>query len=68
VPIVVKHQLKLADRQCRIVELYVSLLGTIKAKELAQDMLREAHDALTPFGSRASRLHELADFIVERKS
>lgn len=47
---------------------YVSLLGTVKAKELAQDMLREAHDALTPFGSRASRLHELADFIVERKS
>lgn len=47
---------------------YVSLLGTVKAKELAKDMLREAHDALTPFGSRASRLHELADFIVERKS
>jgi len=47
---------------------YVSLLGTVKAKELAKDLLREAHDALTPFGSRASRLHELADFIVERKS
>jgi len=47
---------------------YVSLLGTVKAKELARDLLREAHDALTPFGSRASHLHELADFIVERKS
>lgn len=47
---------------------YVSLLGTVKAKELAKDLLRESHDALTPFGSQASHLHELADFIVERKS
>jgi farnesyl diphosphate synthase len=47
---------------------YVGLLGLAQAKALARDLLSESHDALAPFGVRAARLHELADFIVERKS
>jgi farnesyl diphosphate synthase len=46
---------------------YVSLLGLAQAKELARDLLQEAHESLAPFGERATRLHELADFIVNRK-
>lgn len=46
---------------------YVGLLGLSKAKELAKDLLWESHDALAPFGARAARLHELADFIADRK-
>lgn len=45
---------------------YVALLGKTKAKTLAASLLQESHDALTPFGEQALRLHELADFIVER--
>lgn len=46
---------------------YVGLLGLAQAKMLAKDLLRESHEALAPFGARAARLHELADFIVDRK-
>lgn len=46
---------------------YVSLLGLAEAQALARDLLQESHEALAPFGARAARLHELADFIVERK-
>ncbi len=45
---------------------YVSLLGKTKAKTLAASLLQESHDVLAPFGEQALRLHELADFIVER--
>lgn len=45
---------------------YVSLLGLNQAKVLAHDLLTESHQALTPFGNRATRLHELADFIGNR--
>lgn len=45
---------------------YVSLLGKNQAKELAVNLLHESHGALAPFGDRALRLHELADFIAER--
>ena len=46
---------------------YVSLLGVARAKELAQELRRNAHAALTGFGPRASRLGDLADFIVTRE-
>ncbi|MCK9990385.1 MAG: farnesyl diphosphate synthase [Rugosibacter sp.] len=45
---------------------YVSLLGLSQAKALAHNLLTESHQALTSFGNRASRLHELADLIAKR--
>jgi farnesyl diphosphate synthase len=46
---------------------YVSLLGTARAREMAETLRADAHAALAPLGSRAGRLRELADFIVLRK-
>ncbi|MDO8314058.1 MAG: polyprenyl synthetase family protein [Rugosibacter sp.] len=45
---------------------YVSLLGKPQAKELAVNLLHESHAALSSFGDRALRLHELTDFIAKR--
>ncbi|MCD2518182.1 polyprenyl synthetase family protein [Massilia sp. G4R7] len=47
---------------------YVSILGLDQSKELAEQLRREAHDALAPFGEQAQRLRELADLIVQRKA
>ena len=46
---------------------YVSAMGVVRARELAQDLRRNALDALAGFGERALRLRQLADFIVLRK-
>lgn len=46
---------------------YVSLLGVAAARDMAQNLHREAIDSLTCFGDSAQRLCELADFIVLRK-
>ncbi|MDO8412180.1 MAG: polyprenyl synthetase family protein [Gallionellaceae bacterium] len=46
---------------------YVSLLGVMAAKKMAQELHQEAKDALADFGERARRLREMADFIVLRK-
>jgi len=46
---------------------YVQALGVEGARELAQEMRATAIDALAPFGARAGRLVDLADFIVKRK-
>jgi farnesyl diphosphate synthase len=46
---------------------YVSALGLARAREHAQELRREAHAALEPFGARAARLRDLADFIVMRE-
>jgi farnesyl diphosphate synthase len=46
---------------------YVSALGIVRAKELAQELRAEAVAALETFGARGARLGELADFIVLRK-
>jgi farnesyl diphosphate synthase len=46
---------------------YVSLLGSARAREMAEALRAEAHGALGPLGNRAARLRELADFIVLRK-
>ena len=51
---------------------YVSVLGMAAAKQWAGRLRVEAHAALDrlgpPYGERAGRLHELADFIVVRSS
>jgi farnesyl diphosphate synthase len=46
---------------------YVSALGVGRARELADELRAEAHTALQSFGDRASRLAQLADFIVLRQ-
>ena len=45
---------------------YVSLLGLQEAKEYARELHQDAINALAPFGERARRLTELADFICHR--
>lgn len=45
---------------------YVTILGLAEAKRLAADLKGRALHALEPFGARAARLRELADFIVQR--
>jgi len=47
---------------------YVSILGLDQSRELAEQLRREAHEALAPFGEQALRLRELADLIVQRKA
>jgi farnesyl diphosphate synthase len=46
---------------------YVTLLGLDEAKRHAQALRDEALAALVPFGARARRLVELADWITQRK-
>ncbi len=45
---------------------YVSLLGLTEARKLADEMLVDARDTLRPFGRRACRLEQLADYVVHR--
>jgi farnesyl diphosphate synthase len=45
---------------------YVSIAGLSEAKAMAGKLRQDAHEALAPFGGSAVRLHELADYIVER--
>ena len=45
---------------------YVSLLGAARARELAQELRADAHAALADLGAPATRLRQLADFVVER--
>ena len=45
---------------------YVSLLGLEDARRYAAELHCETRDALAPFGERARRLTELADFICHR--
>ena len=47
---------------------YVSAMGLDKAKAYAEQLRVEAMALLEPFGTRALRLRQLADFIVLRKS
>ena len=46
---------------------YVSAMGLAPARALAQELRGQAHAALEGLGDRASRLRQLADFIVLRK-
>jgi len=47
---------------------YVSILGLEPSRALAEELRREAHEALAPFGEQALRLREIADLIVQRKA
>ena len=46
---------------------YVTLLGVQAARDMAQQLHRDALEDLAEFGDSAQRLRELADFIVLRK-
>jgi farnesyl diphosphate synthase len=46
---------------------YVSAIGIVRSRELAQELRGNALDALAVFGERALRLRQLADFIVLRQ-
>lgn len=46
---------------------FVSFSGVDGARQLAQELCRTATLALAPFGPRASRLGELADFVAARR-
>jgi farnesyl diphosphate synthase len=46
---------------------YVSAMGLVRARGLAEELRAEAHAALAGIGAAARRLGELADFIVLRK-
>ena len=45
---------------------YVSLMGLQEAKQFARELYNDALAALTPFGDKAARLKQLADYIVAR--
>jgi farnesyl diphosphate synthase len=45
---------------------YVTLLGLVEAKRLADEMLDDARRTLRPLGARALRLEQLADYVVHR--
>jgi geranylgeranyl diphosphate synthase type II len=47
---------------------FPAVYGLDRSREMAEDECALAHAVLEPFGSRAHRLHELADLIVHRKS
>ncbi len=47
---------------------YVSILGLEPSIVLAEKLRQDAHQALMPFGNKAQRLRELADFVVQRKA
>jgi geranylgeranyl diphosphate synthase type II len=47
---------------------FPAVYGLETSHLLAEEECARAHQVLAPFGDRASRLHELADMIVRRKS
>jgi geranylgeranyl pyrophosphate synthase len=47
---------------------FPAVYGLEVSHRMAAEECERAHQALTPFGERAVRLHELADHIVHRKS
>ena len=46
---------------------YTSLMGLPAAKRFAHELLADAEEALASFGPRATRLREIAGFIVHRQ-
>src|SRR5580704_18092435 len=47
---------------------FPAVYGIDQSRRMAAVECKRAHQTLAPFGDRASRLHELADMIVQRKS
>lgn len=46
---------------------YVSILGGGRARELAEELRRDAYQALESFGAMAGRLRQVTDFIIQRE-
>lgn len=46
---------------------YVSILGGSRARELAEELRREAYQSLEVFGATAGRLRQVTDFIIHRE-
>jgi farnesyl diphosphate synthase len=46
---------------------YVTAIGVLRARELAEELRGDAHAAAASLGARATRLASLADFVVLRK-
>jgi len=47
---------------------FPAVYGLNDSRAMAEEERLRAHDALAMFGSRAGRLHEIADMIVQRKA
>jgi geranylgeranyl pyrophosphate synthase len=47
---------------------FPAVYGIDVSRRMAHEQCAQAHGALEPFGTRARRLHEIADLIVHRKS
>jgi geranylgeranyl diphosphate synthase type II len=47
---------------------FPAVYGLERSRVMAEDERVAAHQALRPFGERAARLRELADFIVQRRA
>jgi geranylgeranyl diphosphate synthase type II len=47
---------------------FPAVYGLEDSRRMARDECAKAHDALASFGTRAQRLHDIADLIVYRKS
>ncbi len=46
---------------------YPAIVGMDDAKRMMMDLHQEALDSLTPFGDKAERLHQLAEYIINRE-
>jgi len=46
---------------------YPAVLGLEKSRREAGLLTRRAHDALRPLGRKADRLHEIANYLLERE-
>ena len=47
---------------------YPKLLGLERSRQVAQELVDEAKEALAEFGDRAAPLNGLADYIIQRKN
>jgi farnesyl diphosphate synthase len=46
---------------------YVSILGVKQARELSEQLRQDAYQALETFGTAATRLRQLTDYIIQRE-
>jgi farnesyl diphosphate synthase len=46
---------------------YVSILGRSQARDLAEELRRDAYQSLEGFGETADRLRQVTDFIIQRE-
>jgi farnesyl diphosphate synthase len=46
---------------------YVSILGRGQARDLAEELRRDAYQSLEGFGEKADRLRQVTDFIIQRE-